>query len=39
VRGVGEAGSTDEGGESRWREGASLGNATKARTERRLWKH
>ena len=38
-RGVGEAHSTNEGDESRWREGASLGNATKAGKERRLWQH
>ena len=38
-RGVGEAHRTDEGGESRWRDGASLGNALEARKERRLWRH
>ena len=38
-REVGEAHSTEESDESRWREGASLGNANKAMKERRLWQH
>ncbi len=38
-RGVREARSTDESGESRWREGASLSNATPAGKERGLWRH
>src|SRR6266700_725265 len=37
-RGVGGAHSTDEGGESRWREGDALpGDATPAAKDRRLW--
>ena len=38
-REVGGARSTVEDGESRWREGASLGNATSAGKEGRLWRH
>ena len=38
-RGVGETHSTDEGSESRWREGVSLGNATPAGKDGRLWRH
>jgi len=38
-RGVGRVHSTDEGGESRWREGALLDGATPAGKERRLWRH
>ena len=38
-REVGEAHSTVESGESRWREGGSLGKANKAMKERRLWQH
>jgi hypothetical protein len=47
-RGVGGAHSTDEGGESRWREGkvparrgrdALPGDATRAGKDRRLWRH
>ena len=38
-RGVGRVRSTDEGGESRWREGALLDAVTDAGKERRLWQH
>src|SRR3954463_4823810 len=39
-RGVGGAHSTDEGDESRWREGdAPPGDATPAGKDRRLWRH
>lgn len=38
-RGVGRVRSTGEGGESRWREGALLDDATPAGKERRLWQH
>jgi hypothetical protein len=38
-RGIGWVRSTDEGGESRWREGALLDDATGAGKERGLWRH
>ena len=37
--GVGWVRSTEEGDESRWREGALLEEATAAGKERRLWRH
>jgi hypothetical protein len=39
LRGVGGAHSTEEGGESRWREGTPPGDATPAGKDRRLWRH
>lgn len=38
-REVGRVRSTNEGGESRWREGALLDEANLARKERGLWQH
>ena len=38
-RGIGGAHSTEEGGESCWREGTPPGDATQAGKDRRLWRH
>jgi hypothetical protein len=38
-REVGRVHGTDEGGESRWRDGALLDDATSAAKERGLWEH